>query len=218
MKIAAAQIVGADEIGRAADRPSDRRGIERERARDLVQELQRITALAVHLVDEGQDRDVAQAADLEQLARAALDALRGVDHHHGRIDGGQSAIRILRKVLVARRVEQVEDATLVLEGHNRGDDGDAPLALDAHPVRARAAALALRAHIARELDRPARAQKPLGQGGLASIGVGDDRERAASRDLGQSVGHCASMQREGSVRASGSRAPSSRASRRNHPT
>jgi hypothetical protein len=63
-------------VGRAASgRPGHRRD-------DLVEELEGILALAVHLVDEGDDRHVAQAADLEQLAGLRLDALGGVDHHH----------------------------------------------------------------------------------------------------------------------------------------
>jgi hypothetical protein len=42
--------------------------------------------LAVHLVDEGEDRDVAQPANLEQFQRARLDALGGVDDHHSTVD------------------------------------------------------------------------------------------------------------------------------------
>jgi hypothetical protein len=67
-----------------------------------------IAALAVDLVDEGDDRHVAQAADLEQLARLRLDALGGVEHHDGRVDRGQGAVGVFREVLVAGRVEQVE--------------------------------------------------------------------------------------------------------------
>ena len=65
-------------------------------------------ALAVDLVDEGDDRDVAQPADLEQLARLALDALGRVDHHHRRVDRAQRAIGVLAEVGVTGRVEQVE--------------------------------------------------------------------------------------------------------------
>ena len=50
---------------------------------NLVQQFEGIARLAVHLVDEGHDGNVAQAADLEQLAGLGLDALGGVDHHHG---------------------------------------------------------------------------------------------------------------------------------------
>ena len=55
-----------------------------EVALDLVHEVERVAAVAVHLVDEGDDRDVAQPADLEELAGLGLDALGGVDDHDRR--------------------------------------------------------------------------------------------------------------------------------------
>ena len=70
----ALKVVGAAEIASPADRPDHRRGVERQRLLDLVEQLERLAALAVHLVDERDDRNVAQPADLEQLARARLDA------------------------------------------------------------------------------------------------------------------------------------------------
>ncbi len=109
-QLAGAQIVGAGEIRRAPDRPCHRRGVERQCRRDFVKQLEDIAALAVHLVDECDDRDVAQAANLEQLAGARLDALGGVDHHHRGIHCCQRAVGVLGEVLVARRVEQVEHA------------------------------------------------------------------------------------------------------------
>ena len=92
-----AQVVGADEIAAAADRPGHRRGVERQRLLDLVEQIERVAALAVHLVDEGDDRDVAQPADLEQLAGPRLDALGGVDHHDRGVDRGQRAIGVLAR-------------------------------------------------------------------------------------------------------------------------
>src|SRR6516225_11179045 len=68
----------ADEIAAAPDRPGDRRGVERERLFDLVDQVERVAALAIHLVDERDDRDVAQPAHFEQLAGARLDAARRV--------------------------------------------------------------------------------------------------------------------------------------------
>jgi hypothetical protein len=38
-----------------------------QRLLDLVQQAERVAALAVELVDEGDDRHVAQAADLEEI-------------------------------------------------------------------------------------------------------------------------------------------------------
>ena len=178
----AADVVSAGKRAAAADGPVERRGVERQRLLDFVDEIERIARLAVHLVDEGDDRNVAQPADLEELAGARLDALGGVDHHHRRIDGGQRAIGVLGKVLVAGGVEQIEDASPVFEGHDRGHDGNAALALDAHPVRARLAAVRLGAHFAGELDRAAEQQHLLGQRRLAGVRVRDDREGAPARD------------------------------------
>ena len=75
---------GADEVAAAPDRPRHRRDVERQRLFDLVDQVERVAAFAIHLVDESDDRNVAQPADLEQLAGARLDALGGVDHHHRR--------------------------------------------------------------------------------------------------------------------------------------
>ena len=188
MDLPLAQVVGAHEGRRPAHRPGNRRGIQRQRRGNLVQQRERVLRLAVELVDEGHDRDVAHAADLEQLARSCLDALGRVDHHHRGIHRRERAVGVLGEVLMTRRIEQVEHAIAVLERHHRGHHGDAALALDPHPVRPRAPPLALGAHVAGELDRPARAQQPLGQRGLAGIGVGDDRERPAARDFGNGIG------------------------------
>src|SRR5690606_14764325 len=67
------EVIGAREVLAESDRPINRRGIERQLLLDLVQDLERIAALAVELVDEGDDRDIAQAADFEQLQRSRLD-------------------------------------------------------------------------------------------------------------------------------------------------
>ncbi len=174
-------VVGAEEVAAAAHRPGHRGGVERQRLLDFVEQVERITGLTVHLVDEGDDRDVAQAADLEQLAGSRLDALGGVDHHDGRIDCGQGAIGVFRKVLVAGRIQQVEDQIVELEGHHRGHDRDAALALDLHPVGPGVAALSLGLDLPGQVDGAAEQQQLLRQRGLAGVGVGDDRKGAAPR-------------------------------------
>ena len=184
------EIVGSGEILALADGPDHGRHGQRQALLDLVEQVQRIAGLAVHLVDEGDDRNVAQPADLEELAGARLDALGGVDDHDGGVHGGQRPVGILGEVLVARRVEQVEDAAAVLEGHDRGHDRDAARLLDRHPVRAGAAAVALGAHLAGKLDGAAEEQQLLGQRRLARVRVRDDGEGAPSRHfLFERVGH-----------------------------
>ena len=125
---------GADEIAPAPDRPCDRGSVERQRFFDLVDQVERIAAFAVHLVDECDDRNVAQPAHLEKLARARFDAFGAVDHHDRRVDRRKGPIGVLRKILVARRIEQIEYASAVFERHHRGHDGYAALAFDRHPV------------------------------------------------------------------------------------
>ena len=183
--LAGGEIVGAGEVAAAPDRPGHRRGVERQRLLDLVEQLERVAALAVHLVDEGDDRDVAQPADLEQLAGARLDALGGVDHHHGAVDRGERAVGVLGEVLVARRVEQIEHAAVVVEGHHRGDHRNAALALDRHPVGAGGAAVALGLDLAGEIDGAAEQQQLLGQRGLAGVRVGNDGKGAPALHLGR---------------------------------
>ena len=85
---------------------------------------------------------------------------------------------------------RLKTRAVIFEGHHRGDDRDAALALDRHPVGAGAAAVALGAHLAGELDRAAEQQQLFGQRGLAGVRVGDDGEGAPARHfLFERVGH-----------------------------
>ena len=175
---------GAGEIATAPDRPVHRRGVERKRLLDLVEQIEGVAAFAIHLVDEGKDRDVAHPADFEQLAGARLDALCGIDHHDRGIDRGQRAIGVFREVLVARGVEQVEDMRAIFEGHHRGDDRNAALLLDRHPVGLRGLAIALGLDLTGKLDGAAEQQQLFGQRGFARVRMRDDGEGTPALDLG----------------------------------
>ena len=109
-----------DALERAAhaDGPTHRHNVQRQSVGHFIQRLERRAALAVHLVDECDDRYGTHAANLEQLARLRLDTLCRVDHHDSGIDGGERAIGVFREVLVARCVEQVEGDPVPLEGHD----------------------------------------------------------------------------------------------------
>ena len=170
-----------------ADRPGDRRAVDLEHRLDLLEQRDRLAHLAIHLVHEGDDRRVAQAAYFEQLDRLRLDALGGIDHHHRGIDRGQHAIGVLGKVLVPGRVEQVDGVIGVVELHHRAGDRDAALLLDLHPVGCRVARALARLDRARHLDRAAEEQQLLGQRRLARIRVRDDGERAAPRDIADEI-------------------------------
>ena len=187
------KVVDAFELATHAGGPAHGTNVKLQLVGDLVQKAEDFAALAIDLVDEGDDGDVAQAADLEQLARLRLDALGRVDHHDGGIHRGQRAIGILAEILVPRRVEQVEGdgfpVARPLERHDRGGDGDAALLLDLHPVGAGAAIGPARLDLTGKVDRPPFQQQLFSERGLARVRVRDDGEGAARGD-----GHIRSRQ------------------------
>ena len=135
MHDAVLQIVDTAETIAAADRPVHRHRVDAEHALDLIEQVERVAARQIELVDEGQHRQAAQLADFEQLAGLRLDALRGVDHHDDAIDGEQRAVGVFAEVLVAGRVEQRQVMAAEIELDRGRRDRNAALALDVHPVR-----------------------------------------------------------------------------------
>ena len=177
------QIEDAAEAIAAADRPVHRHGVNAEHALDLVEQVERIAARQVELVDEGQHRQAPQLADLEQLARLRLDALGRVDHHHDAVDREQRAVGVFAEVLVAGRVEQRQVMRAEVEFDRRRGHRDAALALDVHPVGDDMPIGLAAAHRAGQLDGAGVQQQFLGQRGLAGVRVGNDRERAPALDF-----------------------------------
>ena len=150
----------------------------------------------------------------EQPPRLRLDAVGRVDHHQRRVDRGQHAVGVFGEVLVAGRVEQVDDAVAVLHLHHRRGDRDAALLLDLHPVGGGVARGLARLHRAGDLDRAGEQQQLLGQRGLARVGVGNDGEGAAAAHLGGEVGHREEGRRDGAADGARIIRPRGRPSRR----
>ena len=195
-----------------AHRPGDRHGPQPDRLLHLVEQLQRLAAGAVPLVDERQHRDAAGAADVEQLERLRLEALRRVQQHHGGVDGGQHAVGVLGEVAVARGVEQVDHVVAVGELQHRGGDRDAARLLHLHPVGRDPLAARLAVHRARGVDRRGVQGERLGERRLARVGVADHRERPAPGGLGQDAAHTHSSLGDAaqSTAVSGNECPSTR--------
>ena len=181
--LAAVAVKHALEVMSAADRPVDGVGADAELVFELLHELKRVAGLTVELVDEREDRDVAHGADLEELARLRLDALGRVDDHDGTVGRHECAIRVLREVLMARRVEDVDAIALILKLHDRRCDGDTALLFKLHPVRDRVARGRLALDRAGELDRSAVQQQFFRERRLAGVRVRDDRKCPAALDF-----------------------------------
>jgi len=169
-------IVHADERTVRVDRPGDWMTVELEVRLDIADQLERILADAVALVDDGKDRHAPPLADGEQLPRSLLDALAVVEQHDGAVGGDEHPVGVLGEVLVARRIEQVHLVALVGELHHARRHRDAALLLHLHPVGGRVALLPARLDRPGEMDRPAIEEELLGEGGLPGVRVTDDGE------------------------------------------
>ena len=185
-----AAVDDAPEVAGDAHRPGHRRGDQVDLGLDLVEQLERLAARAVPLVDEGQQGQLPLPAHVEQLQGLGLDALGRVEDHDRGVGGGQHPVGVLREVAVARGVEEVDHAVAVGELQDRGGDRDAPLLLERHPVGGRGAPARAGLDRPRLLgEGPAVEQELLGEGGLPRVGVADDGERAAARRLVDGGGH-----------------------------
>ena len=65
-------VIAADEITSLADGPGGGRHVDGQHFLDFVNDLKGIAAFAVHFVAEGQDGQVAQAADLKKFLSLAF--------------------------------------------------------------------------------------------------------------------------------------------------
>ena len=180
---AAHPVEHALEVLAAADGPVHGIGLDAQDLLDVLHQLKGVPGLPVHLVDESEDRDMPQGAHLEQLDGLGLHALGGVDHHDGRVGGHQGAVGILRKVLVAGGVQDVDALACIVELQHRGGHRDAALLFNVHPVRDGMAGALLALDRAGLVDGSPVQQQFFGEGGFARVGVADDGERAAAFDF-----------------------------------
>ena len=111
-------VVHALELLAGADGPVDGAGGDAQLLLQLLAQLKGIPGVPVHLVDEGEDGNVPQGTDLEQLAGLGLHALGGVDDHDGAVGGHQRAVGVLGEVLMAGGVQNVDAEAFVLELHD----------------------------------------------------------------------------------------------------
>ena len=88
-------VVNALKILAGADGPVHGVGLDAQLPLHLVQKVEGVLGLPIHLVDEGENGDVAHGADLEQLPGLGLHAFRAVDDHDGGVGGHEGAVGIL---------------------------------------------------------------------------------------------------------------------------
>ena len=171
------------ELLAAADGPVHGVGLDAQDLLDVFHQLKGVAGFAVHLVDEGEDGDVAQGADLEQLDGLGLNALCSIDDHDSGVRCHQGTVGILREVLMARGIQNVHALACIVELQDRGSDRNTALLLDIHPVGHSVLGALLALDGTGLIDGSTVQQQLFGQGRFAGIGVADDRKRPAALDL-----------------------------------
>ena len=176
-------VIDSLEILSASDRPVDRAGADPQHVLDVIHQFKGISGLPVHLVDERKDGDPPQDTDLKQLDGLGLHALGSVDNHDGAVRRHQGPVSVLGKVLVARRVQDIDTIVVIFKLHNRRGDGDSSLLLDLHPVRHRVFGGLPPFYRACQVDGSAVEEKFLRQRGLARIRVRYDGKGSSLLDF-----------------------------------
>ena len=179
-------IVDALEALSLVDGPGEGAHLDVKLLFQLVQEIEGILALAVHLVDKDDDGRLAHAAHFHELARLGLNAFGAVHHNDARVHRRECAEGVLGKVLMSRRVKDVDFIGLrgpfggVVELHDRSGHTDAALLFNLHPVGGGGLLDFVALDGTGHLNLTAEKQQLLGECRLARIGMRDDGKGASA--------------------------------------
>ena len=118
----------------AFDRPRQRTHMNGQFFLQFIEQIERILRLTVHLIYENDNRSVSHTAHLHQLARLSFHTLRTVHHDDYTVYRRKRTVSVFRKILVTRRIENIDFIIVVIKLHHGGSYRDTTLLLDVHPV------------------------------------------------------------------------------------
>ena len=140
---------------------------------DLLLDLRRPRVGAVDLVDQDDRPLAALERLLQDEARLGQRPLGGVDEQEHALDHRQDPLDLRAEVPVARRVDDVDDDVLVVDGRVLGEDRDPPLLLELARVHDELV------HVLADAERPALLEQRVDERRLPVVDVRDDGDRAA---------------------------------------
>ena len=160
---------------------------------ELRGDAKRVRAGAIHLVDEGNPRNLVAPHLPVDRDRLRLHARHRAQHQDRAVEHAQRPFDLDREVNVSGRVDQVD---LVLGAGRRrplavgrrGLDGDALLTLQIHRVHLRADGV-LALHFVNGVDLPGVEKDALAERGLARVDVRGDPDVAGDVDVRDSGCH-----------------------------
>ena len=88
----------------------------------------------VDFIDESENRNAPVRANFEQFLCLRFHAFGNVNDHDGTVDRHECSVRIFREIGVARRIQNIDTAPVVIKLEHRTCDGNAALFFYFHPV------------------------------------------------------------------------------------
>ena len=171
VQAAVVQVVHAFKFLAHVDRPGKRVQAQLQLLFYFIHQVERVLAIAVHLVHKHNHGRIAHTAYLYQLAGLVFHTVHAVYHQYYTVHRSEGAVRILGKIFVTGRIQQVDEGIVVFKAHYGCGHRDTPLALYFHKV-ARSMFLYLVAlHSPCHLYSATKQQQFLGKRGLTRIRV-----------------------------------------------
>ena len=118
-------------------------------------------------------------AYLKQFSGLGLHTFGTVNHHHSRISRHQCTVSILREILMARRIQNIDTVTIVIKLQYGRSDGNTPLLFYLHPVRYCMAGSGLSFHGTCKINGSSIQKKLLCQSGFSRIRMGNNGKSPA---------------------------------------
>ena len=108
-------VINPLKISVGSDRPVHGIRCDPENVFNFLEQIKWIFRGAVHFIDESKNRNAAHFTNVKQFYGLRLYALRAVDQHDRTVRGHQRPVRVLGKVLMARRIQNVDAIMIVFE-------------------------------------------------------------------------------------------------------
>jgi hypothetical protein len=166
------QVDHARERVLAAHRQLHRHRVGRQPLAHHRHRLVEVGAHPVHLVDEGDARDVVAVGLAPHRLALRLDPAHRAEQRHRAVQDSQRTLDLDREVDMARGVDDVDPVVAPGAGGGGRGDGDAALLFLLHPVHGGGAVVDL----SDAVRLAGVEQYPLGGGGLPGIDVGHDAD------------------------------------------
>ncbi len=150
---------------------------------DLIEQVEGGLSIPVHFIDENDHRSVSHPANLHELSGLFFHSFHRINHEDDAVHGRKCPVGILRKVFVARGVQQVDECSTVFKTHNGSGDTDSTLALYLHEITGRVLLDLVAFDGSCRLDGATEEQEFFRQCGFTGIRVGNDGEGASLLDF-----------------------------------